>query len=197
LEIYVNAYTPWNLWDFLYKAERVEILYHSIHYVDLARHLLGEPHDIYAVTTRHPHMQQLQEVRSNIILDYGNYLRVNILTNHVHSFGQKHQDAYIKIEGTKGAVKIGMGLLVNYPHGTKDTFELITKDSEGNGEWQSLPVNGSWFPHAFIGSMGELIKTKNGEISLPNNTVEDCIETMRLVEVAYNFKKRVIRSAKD
>ncbi|HRP33777.1 MAG TPA: Gfo/Idh/MocA family oxidoreductase [Agriterribacter sp.] len=184
-EIYVNVYTPWDLWDFLRGAERVEILYHSIHYIDLIRNMLGEPKDIFAKTVRHPKMAELQEVKSNIIMDYGEFLRVNINTNHCHGFGLHNQDAFVKIEGTKGAVKIKLGLLMNYPKGIEDTFECILSD-EPTPSWTQLPIKGSWFPHAFIGSMYEMIKTKQGIISRPDNAVEDSIKTMRLVEKAYD-----------
>ena len=43
IEVNVNVYTPWHLWDFLFTSPRVEILYHSIHYIDLIRNLLGNP----------------------------------------------------------------------------------------------------------------------------------------------------------
>ncbi|MBX3252685.1 MAG: Gfo/Idh/MocA family oxidoreductase [Chitinophagaceae bacterium] len=185
LEVYVNVYTPWHLWRFLYGAPRVEILYHSIHYIDLVRNILGEPAGIFAQTTRHPLMMQLAAVRSNIIMDYGDFVRVNISTNHTHDFGMHNQDAYIKIEGTKGAVKIKLGLLMNYPDGVEDSFEYIVSGGHPY-EWKKLPINGSWFPHAFIGSMYEIIKARQGIIARPDNSVEDCMNTMRLVELAYN-----------
>ncbi|MCO5240601.1 MAG: Gfo/Idh/MocA family oxidoreductase [Chitinophagaceae bacterium] len=188
LEIYVNVYTPWHLWRFLYGAPRVEILYHSIHYIDLVRNMLGEPAGIFAKTTRHPKMQQLRDVKSNIIMDYGDLVRVNISTNHTHDFGLHNQDAFIKIEGTKGVIKTTLGVLMNYPDGVEDSFEYILAD-EHPSEWKTLPLNGSWFPHAFIGSMHELIKARQGIISCPDNSVEDCVNTMRLVEKAYKASK--------
>ncbi len=63
-------------------------------------------------------MSQLASVRSNIIMDYGDMVRANIVTNHCHKFGMEHQHSYIKFEGTQGAIKINMGLLMNYPHGS-------------------------------------------------------------------------------
>ncbi|WP_343702141.1 Gfo/Idh/MocA family oxidoreductase [Chitinophaga sp.] len=183
-EIYLNVYTPWHMWDFLKTAPRLEILYHSIHYIDLFRNLFGEPARIFAKTTRHPDMQALQAVKSNIIMDYGDFLRAHISTNHVHKFGPHHQDAFVKIEGTKGAVKIKLGLLMNYPQGTEDVFEYTLPDGPPD-TWRRLPVNGSWFPHAFIGSMHELIKAQQGLVAAPDNSVEDCVHTMRLVEQAY------------
>lgn len=194
LEIYVNVYTPWHLWRFLYGAPRVEILYHSIHYIDLVRNMLGNPGNIFAKTTRHPKMEQLQDVKSNIIMDYGDFIRVNISTNHTHNFGIQHQDAYIKIEGIKGAVKIKLGLLMNYPEGVEDSFEYILS-GETQPRWKTLPVDGSWFPHAFIGSMHEIIKARQGLISRPDNSVEDCVDTMRLVEQAYQFSEKTVISS--
>lgn len=190
VEVYVNVYTPWQLWKFLYDAPRVEILYHSIHYIDLIRNLLGDPVDIYARTTRHPRMTQLQSVRSNIIMDYGDMIRANILTNHAHDFGLHNQDAYLKIEGTAGALKIKIGSLMNYPTGIPDRFEYALS-APAPTEWNELPINGSWFPHAFIGSMAEIIRAKAGEIDTPDNTVEDCIHTMRWVEAAYDSAARL------
>lgn len=190
LEIYVNVYTPWHMWDFLKGAARVEILYHSIHYIDLIRNLLGEPKSIYARSTRHPKMPHLAEVKSNIIMDYGDMLRVNISTNHIHEFGSHNQDAFIKVEGTKGAVKIKLGLLMNYPDGIPDVFEYVLPDDDPV-EWHQLPIQGSWFPHGFIGTMYEMIKAKQGVIPHPDNSVEDCINTMRLVEQAYQQQNSV------
>lgn len=188
VEVYVNTYTPWHLWDFLMKADRLEILYHSIHYIDLMRNLLGNPRALFASSTKHPAVPHLQAVRSDIIMNYGDFLRVGIFTNHMHYYNAEKQEAHIKIEGTKGAIKIKLGLLLDYPHGKTDQFEYILNaaaEPNGDAQWQVLPVNGSWFPHAFIGSINELIKTRNGEISQPDNSVEDCIDTMRWVERAY------------
>ncbi len=186
-EVYVNTYTPWHLWSFLQTAPRVEILYHSIHYIDLIRNMLGEPMGMFAKSTRHPGMRHLQAVRSNIIMDYGDLLRVHISTNHTHHFGDQKQDAFIKIEGTKGAVKIKPGVLLNYPHGKDDVFEY-TLIADASPQWKTLPVKGSWFPHAFIGSMYQMLQAQQGIIEQPDNSVEDCIHTMRLVERAYGNK---------
>src|SRR4051812_1312585 len=46
VEVRVNTYTPWHLWPFLKGLARHEILYHSIHYLDLIRSLLGEPRGV-------------------------------------------------------------------------------------------------------------------------------------------------------
>lgn len=184
VEISVNVYTPWHLWSFLYELPRVEILYHSIHYIDLIRSLLGEPKSVYAKTVKHPLMNALASVKTNLIMDYGDMIGVHINTNHCHQFGLEKQHAHIKVEGTRGAVVMRMGVLMNYPQGIDDRFEYIIKD-EGTETWQTLNIEGSWFPHAFIGTMAQVMLAKEGSLSKPGNSVEDAIFTMACVEAAY------------
>jgi len=190
IEVNVNVFTPWHLWTFLYESPRVEILYHSIHYIDLVRSFFGNPAGVYAKTVKHPNMSQLASVRSNIIMDYGNRIRANILTNHCHQFGLQHQQSYIKFEGTKGAIKIELGLLKNYPHSVPDKFEYITTTGDKPGEWKTMTIAGSWFPHAFIDSMEQLLRAAAKQIEKPDNSVEDCIHTMACVEAAYLSNER-------
>ncbi|MCM8568470.1 Gfo/Idh/MocA family oxidoreductase [Gramella jeungdoensis] len=183
IEINVNVFTPWHLWDFLKSIPRMEILYHSIHYVDLVRSFLGNPEKIYAKTIKHPASTDLASVKSNIIMDYGMFKRANILTNHNHGYSEKYQRSFIKIEGTEGACRMEIGVLKSYPKGKDDKFEYILYDDER--DWQEIPMQGTWFPHAFIGSMQEMLKAKQDENYIPDNSVEDCIHTMACVEAAY------------
>lgn len=185
MEVYVNVHTPWNLWEFLFSKPRMEINYHSVHYVDLVRSFLGEPEKIYARTFKHPQSMQLASVRTNIIMDYGDMLRAAIHTNHNHNFGYRHQQSYVKIEGTKGAVKMGFGALINYPHGVPDSFEYIILKEGAEPQWQTKEIKGSWFPHAFIGTMEQMLLAKGELIEKPENSVADAYETMRCVEAAY------------
>jgi predicted dehydrogenase len=185
VEFDINVYTPWQLWDFLYSLTRVEILYHSIHYIDLVRSFLGNPASVYAKTTKHPRMKELASVRSNIIMDYGEEARANILVNHCHNFGSKHQCSSLKIEGTRGAIKIQMGLNMNYPQGMPDVFEYVALEEGKEPEWKTLPIDGTWFPHAFIYTMEQVLLAAEGKIPKPENSVDDCIYTMACVEAAY------------
>jgi len=185
IEVYVNVHTPWDLWSFLFEKPRMEINYHSIHYIDLIRSFLGNPSGVYAKTVKHPQSLQLTSVKSTIIMDYGDYIRATVHTNHHHDFGYQHQESYIKIEGTGGAVKMSMGVLINYPHGIPDTFEYITTIPGTAPEWRSKKIEGSWFPHAFIGTMEQMILAKKGLIEKPQNNIDDAFDTMRCVEAAY------------
>jgi predicted dehydrogenase len=149
------------------------------------RSFLGNPESIYAKTVQHPGSPGLASVRTSMILDYGERVRVNILTNHNHVFGLRHQHSYIKFEGTLGAILIRMGSLINYPEGVPDSFEYVFLEEGQAPAWKTLEIAGGWFPHAFIGSMAQMMIAAEGGLTRPDNSVEDCIDTMACVEAAY------------
>lgn len=188
VEVRVTTYTPWHLWTFLEKLDRVEILYHSIHYIDLIRSLLGNPKSVYAKTVKHPKMMNMASVRSNIILDYGDVTRANIQTNHGHEGGRKYQESSVKIEGDLGAVKIKVGVNLNYPKGEPDTFEYCLYGERP--EWIEAPIQGSWFPEAFIGPMANLMRKLEGSTNELPTSIEDAFYTMASVEAAYQSSEQ-------
>lgn len=184
LKVKVCTYTPWHLWDFLLQTPRVEILYHSIHYIDLVRSFLGEPKRVMAKTVKHPNAK-VASTRSNMLFDYGNEISATINTNHDHNFGREHQKSFIKWEGTKGVIVATMGLLLDYPHGEPDAFEYCVINEDGQAKWQTVAIEGSWFPDAFMGSMASLMRyVEDSENQLPT-AVTDALKTMELVEAAY------------
>ncbi|MFI3238126.1 MAG: Gfo/Idh/MocA family oxidoreductase [Lachnospiraceae bacterium] len=183
IEIRETANTPWHLWTFLYGIERMEINYHSIHYVDLMRYLIGDPKKVLCKTMKHPNSPNLAQVKTNIILDYGDTLRAGIVTNHNHVYGLEEQESQIKIEGTKGAMKIVMGVYLDYPKGLPDVVKVnLLEDGLG---WRDVEVTGSWFPEAFTGTMGGLLRKFEDPTSHFVNNVDDAYKTMCLVETCY------------
>jgi predicted dehydrogenase len=165
----------------------VEVLYHSIHYIDMIRSFLGTPNSVYAKTLGHPLSPDLKGgTRSMIIMDYGDNPRVNVMTNHNHTYGIEKQQSYFKFEGSKGAIMIRAGLNMNYPHGVPDKFEYAINTTDGTATtWQSLEINGSWFPEAFIGTMASVMRKANGEADDLPTAVDDAFQTMAVVEAAY------------
>jgi predicted dehydrogenase len=181
----VTVYTPWQLWTFLEGIPRVEILYHSIHYLDLIRSFLGNPAGVYAKTLRHPKAPRLAATRSNIILDYGDSVMAAIAANHHHEFGPRHQESYVKWEGERGAIKARLGVNLNYPEGLPDNLEYCTLNEGGPAQWQSVELKGTWFPDAFIGTMASVMRFVEGSSSELPTSVDDAFETMAVVEAAY------------
>jgi predicted dehydrogenase len=184
MEVRVTLTTPWELFPFVVVHPRLEIQYHSIHYIDLMRSFLGDPESVMAKTLKHP-AKELSSSRSTILFDYGDTMHAVINTNHDHAFGPHNQESFIKWEGTKGAIKARMGLLMDYPHGVPDKFEYCLLEEGKAPEWKEIQLEGSWFPDAFIGTMASLMRYKSGETDVLPTHVEDVIKTMAVVESAY------------
>lgn len=191
MEMRLTTMTPWELFPFLKGLPRLEIVYHSVHYIDLIRSFLGNPASVHARSVTHPLHPDLASVCSAILLDYPDPRRATVTTNHVHRFGPEHQESYLKWEGTRGAIKARVGLLMNYPHGGGDRFEYCLLDDSGKPSgWKSVALEGSWFPEAFIGSMAQVQCHKEGTLDHMLTDVRDVIHTMEAVEAAYASSAR-------
>lgn len=184
MEVRVTVNTPWQLFPHVMVHPRLEIQYHSVHHIDLVRSFLGEPTSIMAKTLKHP-AKKLSSTRSTVLFDYGDTKHAVINTNHDHVFGAKHEESFIKWEGTKGAIRATMGLLMDYPNGVADEFEYCILEEGKAPEWKKILLEGSWFPDAFIGTMASLMRYKEGSDRTLPTSVEDIIKTMAVVESAY------------
>jgi predicted dehydrogenase len=189
IDFEISTHMPWELWSFLARAPRLEILYHSIHYIDLARAWLGNPLSVYAKTVRNPRTPLLAATKSTIILDYGEWMRVTISANHSQDFSAATQQSTVQWEGTKNALRYRMGVNLNYPAGLPDTLTLFS-DGEDSAQPRDVPLSGNWFPDAFLGSMLSLQSYTLGEAAILPTSVEDAIDTMRVVEAAYLSSER-------
>ena len=173
--------TPWSLWAFLKGLPRIEIAMHSIHYLDLIRQILGDPQGVHAKTIGHPN-HEMAQTRTSTILDYGDRVRCALSINHDHKFGRRHQACDFRISGTEGAAYLQLGVTLNYPDGEPDILEIYPKGGDG---WVAVPLEGSWFPDAFVGRMANLQRYASGEDAELVSSVEDAWNTMALVEAAY------------
>jgi len=191
VEVRVTCHMPWELWTFLFGIPRMEIVYHSIHYVDLVRSFYGEPAGVYCKTVKHPKQMDLASTKTGILFDYGEVRRATVTTNHGHAFGPRHQESYLKLEGTTGAIKARLGVNLDYPRGLPDALEHCQSDAgDAPGEWLSIPLAGNWFPHAFVGTMASLMRRADGETSELPTAVEDAFRTMAVVEACYESSAR-------
>jgi len=181
IEVRLVVKQPWALWRFLEGAPRLEILYHSIHYLDLIRSIAGEPRGVYCRVVPHPGLPAFQDTRSSIILDYGDRLRCSLMLNHTHDYEPRHRESMLKVEGLKGAAILTMGVNLDYPDGGPDRLEIAV-----NGPaWQQVPLRGSWFTEAFEGPMSNLQRFVAGEDSALVSPLTDAVKTMALVEACY------------
>jgi predicted dehydrogenase len=180
VEIHLNILTPWHLFPFLKGLPRIEIAVHSIHYFDFIRALLGNPTNVYARTMGHP-LSDMAQTRTSAILDFGKDVRCTLSINHDHDFGRKFQDSTFRFEGDQGVAVVKMGILLNYPEGEPDELWIAQK----GGDWTQIPLQGGWFPHAFVGKMSNLQRFAAGEDPTLISSVEDAWHTMALVEACF------------
>jgi predicted dehydrogenase len=185
MEVVVNVFMPWDIWKFLATAPRLEILYHSIHYIDLVRSWFGNPQRVLAKTVRNPRTPGLAATKSVIVLDYGEWKRVYIAANHGNDYAGD-QISQVRWEGTEGAMAATMGVNLDYPTGRPDTLRFARRGAA----WADLPCSGNWFPDAFMGSMGSLQAYVAGETTELPTSVESAMDTMRTVEAAYLSSER-------
>ena len=180
IEVRLQVRQPWESWSFFRHAPRLEVLYHSIHYLDTIRMLVGEPSGVYCRAVPHPQYPDFSDTRSSIILDYGNRLRCSLTLNHTHRYDWTHRTSMLKIEGTAGAALLSMGVNLDYPSGQPDTLEIASGDG-----WKPIALRGSWFTEAFEGPMSNLQRVAAGEDAALVSPVDDAIKTMAIVEACY------------
>ena len=110
------------------------------------------------------------------------------MTNHGYDFGAETQCSFVQWEGTGGAIRMEMGVILDYPKGKPDTLAYAERGSDEG--WKSVPLSGNWFPDAFAGSMGALQAYVEGSVSELPIGFESAYETMALVEAAYRSSAR-------
>jgi predicted dehydrogenase len=181
IEVRVVDRQPWEQWTFLKGAPRLEVLYHSIHYLDAIRSIAGEPTGVLCRALEHPSFDGFRDVRSSIILDYGQRIRCSLVLNHAHRQDRTHRASFLKVEGSGGSAFLTMGVNIDYPIGARDTLQISTS----SGAWESVPLRGSWFTEAFEGPMSNLQRFVAGEDNALVSPVDDAIKTMALVEACY------------
>lgn len=181
LEVRVTCSMPWHQWPFLKSLERIEFTQHSIHYLDLLRSLAGEPRQVWARAVPHPESGGLSATRSTAILDLGDHVRCTLSMNHHHTHGPRHEASELRVEGTRGAAVVRMGVNLDYPVGRPDALEVATVGQP----WRTVPLVGSWFPEAFRGPMCNLQRFVAGEDAALVSPLDDAWRSMQLVEALY------------
>ena len=181
--------TPWHLWDWLKEKPTIDVLYHSIHYLDTIRFLTGcEPETLFCDGSSLPGYDAKGETRLCLHLRFADQLRATVLTNHHAAHGIEGQQSEFRVEGLGGAAVRKMGLLMDYPTGVPDAFRFTCESLQGR--WQDCDFPATWFPDAFIGPMASLMRCLNGEIETPETDVHDNLKTLRLVFAAYESMRK-------
>jgi predicted dehydrogenase len=112
------------------------------------------------------------------ILEYGSGLRAIGLDN---CFTWADHGIQWRVEGTEGIAKGTIGW-PDYPAGSPSTIEWTTRSMAG--EWERPSWDERWFPQAFKGTMGQLMRAIQ-EDAEPKISGRTTLGTMALVEAAY------------
>lgn len=180
--IQVSVNTPWDMWGWLAASPRLEIQYHSIHYIDAMRSLFGDPIWVTSRHARYPLQgDTVGETKTITILDYDENLQALIADNHYN-----HSDDYFAIFrfiGTEGVITGTLGAMYNYPHGRPDTLEWSSHKHYPEKRFEAK-LEGKWIPDAFIGPTVSLMQAIQ-EDGVPETDGADNLQTLRIVEAAY------------
>lgn len=178
--ITVSVRTPWHMWPWIARSPQLEVMFHSIHYLDSLRFLFGDPIRITACHGRSPGQPEVGETKTVTVLEFPGDLQAVVDVNH-HNWSD---DAYatFRFLGTGGMIKGTIGLLYDYPHGRADTL-----DYQANTEpraWHAANLTTRWIPDAFIGPMASLMAAiQTG--SEPETSGADNLKTLQVVHAAY------------
>jgi predicted dehydrogenase len=178
--IEVSIRTPWQMWPWMAESERLEVMYHSIHYQDAMRFLCGDPRSVTSFHDRWPGQTESGETRTLTIFEYADDTRVTIDVNH-HDWSDDHY-ACFRFLGTEGIITGTIGLLYDYPTGRVDTLEF--QPHREPTTWHRAALTTRWIPDAFAGPMASLMDAiQTG--GTPITSGEDNLGTLRTVFAAY------------
>lgn len=177
----VDVQTDFAAWSWLVDAPRLELYYHSIHYFDAIRALLGEPARVFGTQSRRTGQVPRGETRTISTLIYPGDLRAVVHSNHENLSGDNR--AAFQVDGTGGTIRGTLGLMYAYPHGRPDTLEIWSNILPTDG-WLSYPVTTRWIPDAFVGPMRSLLAAiaTGGE---PETSARDNLGTLTIIEALY------------
>jgi predicted dehydrogenase len=180
-QILVSVSTPWHMWPWLRESPRLEVMYHSIHYIDSMRSILGDPEWVTSRHTKYPGQLERAETKTVTVMDYASGLQALIAVNHHDESGD--HSATFRFLGTEGVIKGTIGLLYNYPHGRPDTLQCRSTRVTP-AVWYDVQLEGLWIPDAFIGPMASLMEAVQTG-GAPATDAQDNLGTLRAVHAAY------------
>ena len=180
-EFHVNINTDWTAWDWIVQSPQLDLRYHSIHYLDSVRALLGTPACVFCAGAQRPGQVAAGETRTISTLIYDEGPRAVLHVNHENIAGD--YEARFRIDGSRGSVRGTIGLLYDYPHGRPDTLEVFSEVLPTDG-WLPYPVTTRWIPDAFAGPMGALLASVATGEPAPT-AARDNLGTLALLEALY------------
>ena len=176
-EIVMNARPHWQ--EFIKPYGQIALLNMSIHHLDAFRYLFGDPERVVVSARPDPsHDFPHEDGLAFYILEYADGLRAIGLDN---CFTWVDHRIDWRVEGTEGVAKGTIGW-PDYPEGSPSTIDWTTRELDG--KWEQPRWKERWFPHAFKGTMGQLMRAIQDDVE-PEISGRTTLGTMALVEAAY------------
>ena len=180
VQIQVSIQTPWDMWPWIAAQPRLEVLFHSIHYLDSLRYLFGEPELITSRHAKHSAQAAKGETKTISTWEYANGLQILIAICHFDWSPGLY--SLFRVLGTDGLIEGTIGTNYDYPDGRSDTLKFTSRSQPERDFSATLP--GKWIPDAFYGPMASLMEAIQTDGS-PVTSAEDNLGTLRVVEAAY------------
>ena len=177
----VNITTDWTAWSWLVESPRLDVNYHSIHYLDAIRSILGNPTTVFCTGSRTEGQLPIGETRSISTLIFPGDVRAVVHVNHENR--SRDPEATFRLDGSEGSIRGSLGLLLDYPHGRPDTLEVFSRTLPTDG-WTPYPVTKRWLPDAFAGPMASLLSWIDGGPTAPT-AASDNVHTIQLIDALY------------
>ena len=154
-------------------------LYGSIHNVDAARFLLGDPRFVRAMLVRDPLQVATGELWISAWLEWDSGATMTLNERYCNWAGDLR--ANVRLEGTKATVRGTFGLWDDYPNPSPGTTEF---KRHGDSNWTPLAVGATWIPGAFAGPMIDLIEAADTG-KRPSANWADNLRSLAIVEAMY------------
>jgi predicted dehydrogenase len=180
VQVQVSIHTPWDLWPWIASQPRLEVLFHSIHYLDSLRFLFGDPLLVTSRHTKHPAQLAKAETKTITTWEYANGLQILVAICHFDWSPGLY--SLFRVLGTEGLIEGTIGTNYDYPDGRSDSLKFTSRTQPARNFSATLP--GKWIPDAFYGPMASLMEAiqTGGE---PLTSAKDNLGTLRVVEAAY------------
>lgn len=172
----------WQPWQAETGGATMKIM--SIHHLDCMRHWFGDPERIFCSVrpdprTDFPH----QDGICTYILEYANGMRAVIIDDVWTGPAKEGAPADIRIEWRIEGLD---GLAIGDIGWCKDPYtspSAMRFGRKGDDSMQVAELDGSWFPDAFAGTMGDVLHAldSGGDCALSG---EDNLKTLALIEAA-------------
>jgi predicted dehydrogenase len=184
VQVQVSIHTPWDMWPWIASQPRLEVLFHSIHYLDSLRYLFGDPELITSRHTKNPAQKAKGESKTITTWDYSNGMQILIAICHFDWSPALY--SLFRVLGTDGVMEGTIGTNYDYPDGRSDTLKFTSREHSERNFSATLP--GKWIPDAFYGPMASLMDALQTD-SEPLTSAKDNLGTLRVVEAAYRSMK--------